>query len=302
MIEPARTSCCETLPAVTSAFRVPMSLCKTSGAPSIPLLIGGILIAALAAPLLPDLIGDWRRNEDYSHGFLVPAVTAYLLWRRPGDWRWRELRPSWHGPVVVSAGVLLRVLAEVAMEQFTQRVSVLVVLMGLILSLWGWRGFKVWAFPVGYLLLMIPLPGVLYDTVSFPLRTFATQASAELIARLGIPVFRDGNVLHLARATLEVVDACSGIRSLISLLAVSGAVSYVLVDGWGPRLLLLAATVPVAFAANIIRLTGTAVLAERFGQQTADGFLHTLSGTAVFLLGTLAIVGIGRVLWRRGAR
>ena len=266
--------------------------------PILAIVIGSLLITCLGAPLAPELVRDWLRKEDYSHGFLIPLVAAYLLWRRPGNWKWGEVHPSWMGPVVVTLGVILRLLSEVAVEQFAQRVSVLVVAAGLILSLWGVRGVAAWAFPLAYLMLMIPLPGVLYNTLSFPLRILATHVAAELIAFLGIPVFQDGNVLQLARATLEVVEACSGIRSLISLLSVSGACGYLYLSNWGRRLALIVATVPVALVGNILRLTFTGLLADRYGQEVADGFLHTASGMVVFLLGTLAIIGIWRLLWR----
>jgi exosortase len=266
--------------------------------PILAIVMGSLLIALLGGPLMPELVRDWMRNEDYSHGFLIPVVAAYLLWQCPGSWKWREAHPCWMGAVVVAFGVILRLLAEIAVVQFTQRVSVLIVAAGLVLSLWGARGIAAWGFPLAYLFLMIPLPGVLYSTFSFPLRTFATRLSAQWIALLGIPVFLDGNVLHLSRATLEVVEACSGIRSLISLLAVSGAFAYLYLPGWVRRLGLIAATVPVALAGNILRLTFTGVLADRYGQEVADGFLHTVSGMAVFLAGTLAIIGIRRLMWR----
>ncbi len=239
------------------------------------------------------------RNPDYSHGILVLPVAAYLLWQRPGDWRPARLAPSWLGPLLTLAGVALRLLGEVAVEQFTQRLSLLVVAAGLAASLWGRPGLRAWAYPLAYAGLMIPLPGVLYSTLSFPLRQLATAASAEGLALAGLPVFRDGNVIHLARASLEVVDACSGIRSLLSLTAVSGALAYVALPGWRRRLLLLAATLPVALLANILRLLATGFLAERYGQQVADGFLHTVSGVGVFLVGTLAILGLGRLLCAR---
>jgi exosortase len=269
--------------------------------PILAIAVGSLLVALLGGPLLPELVRDWMRNEDYSHGFLVPFMAAYLLWRRPESWKWREAHSCWMGPVVVALGILFRLFAEIAVVQFGQRVSVLIVAAGLVLSLWGARGISGWGFPLAYLLLMIPLPGVLYDTLSFPLRTYATRMSAEWIALLGIPVFRDGNVLHLSRATLEVVDACSGMRSLISLLAVSGAYGYLYLPSWGRRLGLIAATIPVAVVGNILRLTFTGVLADRFGQEVAEGFLHTVSGMVVFLAGTLAIIGIRRLMWRSKA-
>jgi exosortase len=273
----------------------------TEKGPILAIAIGSLLVALLGGPLLPELVRDWMRNEDYSHGFLVPVMAAYLLWRRPESWKWREARSCWMGPVVVASGVLLRLFAEIAVVQFAQRVSVVIIAAGLVLSLWGARGISAWGFPLAYLLLMIPLPGVLYDTLSFPLRTVATHVSAEWIALLGIPVFRDGNVLHLSRATLEVVEACSGMRSLISLLAVSGAYGYLCLPSWERRLGLIAATIPVAVAGNILRLTFTGVLADRFGQGVAEGFLHTVSGMAVFLAGTLAIIGLRRLMCRSKA-
>jgi exosortase len=264
--------------------------------------IGVVLFTFLAAPLIPEVVRDWIRNEDYSHGFLVPGVAAYLLWRRSGDWTWRRVERCWAGPAVVVLGVLLRLVGEVAIDHFAQRISLLVIMFGLALSMWGWRGAKTWGFPVAYLLFMIPLPGVLYNTLSLPLRSLATRMTAEIISLLGTPVFQDGNTLHLSRATLEVVDACSGIRSLISLGAISAAVGYLFLDRWRLRLLLLLATLPVAVSLNVLRLSTTALLAERFGQQIAEGFLHTVSGTAVMLLGAVTVFAIWRLLWRLEAR
>jgi exosortase len=286
-------------PAAASIQGLPRAAAPAPPLPWAALALGLLLLGALAAPLAPELARDWMQNEDYSHGVLIPLLVAYLLWQRPGDWRPARVQASWLGPVLTLAGVALRLLGEVAVEQFTQRVSVLVVAAGLVASLWGRPGLRAWAYPLLYASLMIPLPGVLYNTVSFPLRQLATAVSADVLALAGIPVFRDGNVIHLARASLEVVDACSGIRSLLSLLAVSGALAYATLERWPRRLLLLLATLPVAFLANILRLVTTGVLAERYGQQVADGFLHTISGMGVFLVGTLAILALGRLLCAR---
>jgi exosortase len=256
----------------------------------------GILVIILYYSVIRDLVGDWIIDENYSHGFLIPLVSVFFIWRQRANLRAVHRKPHGLGLVIFLAGLLMFMAANVAAEHFTMRFSLLVVMSGLILYLGGKDiAGKLW-FPLVYLVFMIPVPYVLYYSASFPLELLASRWTTTVVSLLGIPIFREGNILHLQNITLQVIDACSGLRSLISLSALSAAMAYVTQKTVLKGVILFLTSVPVAIMANILRLSVTAVLASLYGEQLAQGFLHKFSGILVFAFAVISLYLIGRLL------
>jgi exosortase len=253
----------------------------------------GILFTLLYFPIFPLLIYDWNHDPNYSHGFLIPLVSGYLIWQHRKTLALQKINPSNWGLLWVLFGLVMYVTANIAAELYTMRVSILVVLSGIVISLFGLPTFKIVLFPIAYLLFMIPVPYIIYNLIAFPLKMFVTLQAEVLLHLISIPVLREGNVLHMATGPLEVVDACSGMRSLISLLALGAILGYFTLTSNLHRGILFVSAIPIAVLTNILRVTFTGVLAHYYGQKVAEGFLHEFSGLAVFITALICLVGIG---------
>jgi exosortase len=235
-------------------------------------------------PVLAGLVSDWRTDDNYSHGFLIVPLAAYFAWERRTTLRNAAVGPSALGLGVVLAGLAILLAGLLGAELFLPRVSILVVFLGALAFLRGWAAVRVMAFPLAFLLLMIPIPAILFNQIAFPLQLVASRAGETVLAGLGVPVLREGNVIHLAHTTLEVAEACSGIRSLISLLTVGIIYGYFVDTRLAIRWTVALATVPIAILSNGARVAGTGIAAHYFGEDAAHGFFHTFSGWLVFLV------------------
>lgn len=246
-------------------------------------LLLGLALLAVYAPHLAYMAENWWNDPNYSHGFLVPLVAAYLLWRDRQRLMQAAAGPNAWGLVVLAAGLLILVAGLVGHEFFLRRFSLLPVLWGLALTAWGWGlARRVW-FPALYLVLMIPLPYVVYDSVAFPLRLVAASFAGWVLRLTGLPVLVEGNIIHLPNAVLDVVDACSGIRSLISLLAVGLLLAYFLPPRLWQKLLLVLLVPPVAVFMNALRVVSAGLLAESYGPGSLEGVMHDFTGWLVFM-------------------
>ena len=176
--------------------------------------------------VIAKLVHDWGINENYSHGYLIPPLAAYLVWERRHVLTSAPPSRAWFGLVVIAGSVVLLLVGLLGAELFLSRIAMLGTLVGAILFILGWRHLKMLAFPLGVLLLMIPIPAILFNQIVFPLQLVASQAGESAVAAAGIPVLREGNVIFLANTTLEVAEACSGIRSLVSLLTLAIVFGY----------------------------------------------------------------------------
>ena len=246
----------------------------------------GVLAVAfivLYFPFLQTLVHDWNVNDNFSHGYLIPPIAAFMVWHGKNQLKDVKIQPNLWGLILILAGLLQLIVAKIGAEYFLQRTSMILVLFGLTLFLLGTSWTKKLSIPMLYLLFMIPIPAILWNQIAFPLQLFASKASTFFIQLLGIPIYREGNILHLADTTLQVVDACSGLRSLTSLLALSAAFAYISSLRTPSKWLLFLSAVPIAIAVNIVRLTSTAVLADQIGPEMAHGFLHEMSGLLVFV-------------------
>ena len=236
------------------------------------------------------LISDWSTDPNFSHGFLIPFVALYMIWYKKNELAEVSFKPSLAGIIVIIGGMLIHVAGNLGSELFLMRFSMIITLSGIIIYFCGFEIFKRILVPIAYLIMMIPIPAILWNQVAFPLQLFSAQISAQAINLLNIPVFREGNILHLANTSLEVVDACSGIRSLTSLLALTGAFAFLAPLSTFKKWVLFLSAVPIAVAVNVIRLTITGAMAAWIGPETAHGFLHDMSGAALILVYLVFII------------
>ncbi len=265
-------------------------------------MLGGLAVllalAALYWGVVPDLVHDWGVDENYSHGYLIPFITAYMLWTRKDELREaaRRARGSWVGLAVCLGAVVMLLVGRAGAELFLQRSSLVFFLLGSVLWVWGWGMLRLTWGPLAFLLFMVPLPYLVYDAVAFPLKLFAARVATDSLGLLGIPVYREGNIIHLASQTLEVADACSGIRSLVSLIALGVVYAWLTERVRWKQLVLVAATVPIAIAANAFRVAGTGILAHYVGPEAAQGLFHTFSGWLVFVVAFVLLLSVGGLL------
>lgn len=264
-----------------------------------------VLFGLLYLPVLRDLGYVWWTDPNYSHGILIPFIAGYLIWRRRKTLAEAAVKSSLWGEAILVAGLCLRLLGDLVDTVgagtgglFVKGISLMVVLAGLVLSLLGTDFFKRLVLPLGYLLFMLPLPAGAFALMTLSLQTWATAMTASALNLIGIPALREGNLIALPSMTLGVVEACSGIRSLFSLLALAGAIALLFFppQQWWRQLLLVSSAVPIAVAANALRITATGVLAHFGGSEVASGFYHDLSGWVAFLAAFLLLCSEGFLL------
>lgn len=239
----------------------------------------GILLLCIAITyrnVVPDMVADWSNDPNYSHGFLVPLISAYFVWQSWAQIQNIKIRPSNLGLLVVIGSLLLLFMGYVGTEYYSMRSSLVFLLAGIILFLCGGRVLRSLALPVAFLLFMVPLPYIIYNAVAFPLKLMVAKFSVFSLKLMGIVVWREGNIIRFPQTVLEVADACSGLRSLMSLLALAVAYAFVSQTSNIKRTLLVFAAVPIAIFTNMLRVIITGVLAQYYGAAAAEGFFMNL--------------------------
>jgi exosortase len=242
------------------------------------------------------LVRAWSTDDNYSHGFLIVPLAAYLAWERRKELAAAPVRPSSVGLLILIGSVLVLAAGILGSELFLTRISIIGALTGIVLFLFGWRTLRVLTFPLSILLLMIPLPAIIFNQIAFPLQILASRFGEAVISAANIPVLREGNVLILANTSLEVAEACSGIRSLISLLTLGIVFGYFADPRGWVRTLIALSTIPVAVVANGARVAGTGIAAHYIGPAAAEGFFHEFSGWVVFAISFVMIVALQRAI------
>ncbi len=195
-------------------------------------------------------------------------------------------------------GLALLVAGLLGAELFLTRTSILAVLAGSIVFVAGWRALRILVFPLAFLILMIPIPAILFNQIAFPLQLLASNVGETTLSLAGVPVLREGNVIVLANTTLEVAEACSGIRSLVSLLTLGIVYGYFIDRRPFVRVLIALSTIPIAIASNAFRVAGTGLAAPYYGPAAAEGFFHEFSGWLVFMVAFLMMFVVARLLQR----
>ena len=260
------------------------------------------LVVLLYAGVLKALVGQWWGDPDYGHGFLVPLFSGYVVWRQREQWLNTESKPANFGLLVMVGAIVLLLVGSLGAELFTSRVSLLALLAGMILFLAGWKVLRAVSFPLAFLLLMIPIPVIIYNQITFPLQLLASRFATFGLEVVQVPVLREGNVLILPNYSLEVVEACSGIRSLMTLITLAIAYGYLVEPQRWLRYLLVILMIPIAIVSNAIRIMGTGVLTYRFGPKAAEGFFHEFSGWVIFLAALILMFASHTILKRFGTR
>ncbi len=247
----------------------------------------------LYAPVLIRLVRQWNSDADYSHGFLVPFLSAYLIWQRRDKLAQVIRRPSNLGLVVVVGSLGLLFLGSLGAELFLTRISMIGTICGLIVYFSGWRLLRSLAFPLAFLLFAIPIPAIIYNEIVFPLQFIASRFATGVLETLNLfPIMREGNVLIMPGMRLEVVEACSGIRSLMSLLALAAGYGYLAEKSVPVRWFLFLAMVPLAIISNGTRVMITALMTNYIGPRAAEGFMHEFSGWVIFVVATALFLGL----------
>ena len=257
-----------------------------------------VLLGVVYHSIFAAMVLDWYRDDNYSHGFLVPFIAGYLAYRRREELAAAEVRPSNLGLVVIAGGFAMLLVGWFGTEYFTMRASIVVVLAGSVLYLFGRQVFGLLFAPIVYLLLMIPIPYIIYDAAAFPLKLLVTEVSVTALKAMGIIVWQEGNILMFPNITLEVADACSGLRSIMSLLALGAAYALVMYSSFRDRAILILSTLPIAVFTNCLRVIATGVLAQYIGSAAAKGFFHDFAGLFVFLTAVAMFLALGTILRR----
>jgi exosortase len=271
--------------------------------PPLPAILAAALVAALGWTywlIIPGLLAQWWNEPEYSHAFLIPLVSGYLAWSRRDALARAEIKPGYWGLAVMAFALLVYITGKVGADLFLQRLSLVLMITGGVLYVAGAAVLSGLLFPLAFLLLMIPLPGIVFNSIAFPLQLLAAQASSLALEAVGVPVFREGNVMHLAAASLDVEEACSGIRSLISLVALGVLYGHLAFSNWTPRILLMLLVAPVAIAANVLRVFVTGLLAHYVSVDTALGVFHLAGGWSVFLIAGALLLGASRLMQAGG--
>ena len=274
------------------------------------------------ATVLAKLVHDWWNDENYSHGLLIPFIIGYILWAQRDKFARVQVKSSeLLGAAAVLLGLFGLWIGVAGAELYTQRLSLILLLAGVVVYFWGLALLKLLLVPFGLLFLAMPIPAILFNKIAFPLQLFASRCAVWSMSILGIPVLRQGNIIELKPLNsfetkkLEVVEACSGIRSLMTLITLAVVFAYFTHTpgddppsgkrfgwlksyGFWRAAIIIASAIPIAILTNAFRVSGTGVLAHYYGTEVADGFFHTFSGWAVYVAAFVLLFGIGMILDR----
>ena len=270
----------------------------------LPIAVLAPLLLWLYARVLAHLVAQWWHDPNFSHGFFVPLFSAYVLWQERDRLARIARQHSRFGLLIITFALCVLIVGQLGAELFLARFSLLLTLAGLIVLFLGWPFFRAAFFPWAFLLLMVPIPVILFNQITFPLQLLASRISADALELFGVPVALNGNVLQLAAMPLNVAEACSGIRSLMSLLTLAIIYGYLSERRLWVRCLLALASLPIAIAANSVRIVGTGLLVQYGYADAAEGYFHASWGIITFVISLLmlyALHALIRALWREKA-
>jgi exosortase len=261
-----------------------------------------LLLVWIYSPILLKLASQWWHDPNFSHGFFVPAFSLYVLWEQRARLLTLPRRPTWTGLVILGVALATLIVGVLGAELFLSRISLLLVIAGLVVFFLGWRYQRAVLFPWAFLILMIPIPNLLFNQITFPLQLLASKVAANVLPWLGVPVLREGNIIQLPAMPLEVAEACSGIRSLLSLGTLAIIYGYLAEKRTLGRVVLALASLPIAVAANSSRIVGTGLLVQYWNPDKAEGFFHGFSGWLIFVVSLVLLYAVHQALklfWRK---
>ena len=247
-----------------------------------------LLAAWLYAPLALRVARQWWQDPNYTHGFFVPIFSLFLIWQKRATLAALPMKPAWSGLVILLFALIALILGTISYEFFLARISILLLICGAVVFLAGWNHLAAISFPLAFLILMIPSSTVV-NQVTFPLQILASKAASFLLATVGVSAFREGNIIVLPTARLEVAEACSGVRSLFSLITLTVIYGHLAEKRIAVRVLLALMAIPTAILANALRIAVTGLVVESWGVESARGTLHLFSGWLIFA-GSLLLI------------
>jgi exosortase len=261
-----------------------------------PACIIGALLVAVYFRIAVKLFVDWYNIPDYSHGFLVPLFAAFLVWDKRKTLSATRVEQSWSGLALILFSIAVLILGVYGVDLFTSRISFVFMLAGLVWTFFGRAMLRELRFPLLVLLLAIPFPAIVFNQITFPLQLMASRLASEILPYLGVPVLQEGNVIKLPIMSLEVAEACSGIRSLMSLFTLAVFYGYFLEKTTTRRVILALASIPIAVAANVARIVGTGLCVQYWDPEKALGFFHEFSGWVMFVISLCCLYLIHRLM------
>jgi exosortase len=259
-------------------------------------LIVVVSFAVLYQNVIAKLATDWFVDDNYSHGIFILPIALYFAWKKRDLLAEARLKPRAFGLIIILASIAVMLAGILGSELFLTRISMLGTIAGAILYLCGWRHLKILIMPILFLILMIPIPAIIFNQIAFPLQLIASRFGEIALSIVGVPVLREGNIIRLANTSLEVVEACSGIRSLISLLTLSIVFGYFMESRTSMRTVLAIATIPIAVFSNGLRVSLTGIAAHYYGPEAAEGFMHLFSGWVIFVLAFIMLFMLQRLI------
>ncbi|MEE8576865.1 MAG: exosortase/archaeosortase family protein [candidate division Zixibacteria bacterium] len=256
------------------------------------------LLLLIYLPAVVDLVSDWWNDDNYSHGFLIPVVSAWLLWQKREKLSTQIVSRDNKGLILLLAGISLFVAANAGAEYFSLRVSMVVCLFGLIYFMFGRELVRMSWFEIAFLCFMMPIPYVIYFAATFPMQLLASKVTAFVLNAIGMGVVRQGNIIHIQGFSLEVAEACSGLRSIMSLLALGALYAHLTQRRMSSKLILFLSTIPIAVLANVLRVLVTSLIAYTVSDQVTAEPMHSIMGMSVFVIAFLLMSFVSSLLKR----
>lgn len=252
--------------------------------PWVPLSAIAALLAALYWNVVPSMVEVWMTDDAYSHGILIPPLAAYIAWMQRDEILAVPATQHSSGLALTAFGCFVLLIGKIGAEFFLTRISMVIILTGLILTFWGFGRLRKMLFSLILLATMVPLPQIVYNKMATPLQLFSSVVASSTLQAMGIPVYRDGNIMNLAEISLGVAEACSGLRGMSSLTVLGLVIGFFLCRTTLARTLLVVLAIPTAIFMNVVRIVVTALMARQ-DPALAEGFFHSFSGWIVFLCG-----------------
>jgi exosortase len=262
----------------------------------LPYAIIAALLCVLYYRVAVKLVYDWSTLPDYSHGPLVPFFAAFLIWDKRKVLSATPIKQTWSGIVLVVFAIFVLILGVYGVELFTARMSFIFLLTGLIWTFFGWAMVRQLSFPLLVLVLAIPFPAIVFNRITFPLQLMASRIASDILPFLGVPTLQEGNVIELPVMKLEVAEACSGIRSLMSLFTLAVFYGYFLEKTTTRRVILALASIPIAITANVARIVGTGLCVQYWDPDKALGFFHEFQGWVMFVVSLACLYLVHRAM------